>query len=88
MAWTIDYSPPAERRLRKLDRNTARRIVEYMEKRVAPLDNPRSRGKALTGSHVGLWSYRVGDHRVICDILDNALCILVLRVGRRDTVYR
>ena len=88
MAWTIDYSPPAERRLRKLGRNTARRIVEYMEKRVAPLDNPRSRGKALSGRYSGYWRYRVGDYRVICDIQDGALCILALAVERRDKAYR
>ena len=70
-----------------IDRNTAQRITEYMNERVAPLDNPRSRGKALTSPYGGLWSYRVGDHRVICDIQDNALCILILRMGRRDKVY-
>ena len=88
MAWTIDYSRMARRQLRKLDRNTARRITEYMDERVASLDNPRSRGKALSSNYSGYWRYRVGDHRVICDIQDNALRILVFRIGRRDDVYR
>ena len=88
MAWTIDYSRMARRQLRKLDGNTARRITEYMDERVASLDNPRSRGKALSGHYSGYWRYRVGGHRVICDIQDNALHILVFRIGRRDKVYR
>ena len=88
MAWTIDYSRMARRQLRKLDRRTARRVLDYMNERVAGLDDPRSRGKALSGRHSGYWRYRVGDHRVICDIQDNALHILVFRIGRRDEVYR
>jgi mRNA interferase RelE/StbE len=52
------------------------------------LDDPRSLGKALTGPLGGLWRYRVGDYRVICDIQDGALCVLVLQVGNRREVYR
>ena len=89
MAWTIDYSRMASVRLRKLDRNIAQRIVDYMEQRIAPLGNPRSKARKMEGGRFsGYWRYRVGDHRVICDIQDSALRILVLRVGRRDSVYR
>ncbi|MDE2716364.1 MAG: type II toxin-antitoxin system RelE/ParE family toxin [Chloroflexota bacterium] len=88
MAWTIEYSRAASRQLRKLDRHTVQRVLDYMNERVAVLDDPRSRGKAMSGHYSGYWRYRVGDHRVICDIQNNALCILVLRVGRRDKVYR
>ena len=66
----------------------ARRIINYMDERVAVLDAPRSVGQALTGPLGGLWRYRVGDCRVICDIQDDALRVLVVRVGRRDQVYR
>ena len=66
----------------------ARRIVNYLERRVAALDNPRSLGSALTGPLGGLWRYRVGDCRVVCDIQDDVLVVLVVRVGRRDQVYR
>ena len=88
MAWTIEYSRAARTRLRKLDRSTARRVLEYMNEHVAVLDDPRIRGKALSGRYSGYWRYRVGDHHVICDIQDGTLCILVLMVGRRDSVYR
>jgi mRNA interferase RelE/StbE len=57
--------------------------------RVATLDDPRSIGEALKGSKLGdLWKYRVGDYRVISDIQDGALRVLVVRVGNRREVYR
>ena len=66
----------------------ARRILDYMDAEVATLAHPRDRGKALTGPMGGLWRYRVGRCRVICDIQDDVLRVLVLRVGGRDRIYR
>ncbi|MFZ3141636.1 type II toxin-antitoxin system RelE family toxin [Polaromonas sp.] len=88
MAWTIDYADTAKGQLRKLDKQTARRILDYMEERIAGQDNPRSTGKALTGPLGGLWRYRVGDCRVICDIQDGALRVLVVQISNRREVYR
>ena len=88
MAWTTEYTDTARTHLRRLDRQTAQRIVDYMDQRVSVLENPRDLGQALSGPLGGLWRYRVGDYRVICDIQDRALRVLVVRVGRRDTVYR
>ena len=88
MAWTIEYSETAQATLMKLDRAIARRIVDYMEKRIAPLDDARSSGKALTGPLGGFWRYRVGDVRVNCDIQDGALRVLVIEIGNRREVYR
>ena len=88
MAWAIDYADTAKAQLHKLDKQTARRILDYMDERIAGLENPRNTGKALTGPFGGLWRYRVGDCRVICDIQDNALRVLVVQVGNRRDVYR
>ena len=88
MAWRVEYTDTARTQLRRLDRDTARRIINYMDERVAVLDDPRSVGQALTGPLGGSWRYRVGDCRVICDIQDDALRVLVVRVGRHDRVYR
>ncbi len=88
MAWTIEYADTAMSQLRKLDKQTARRIVDYMDERIAGLEDPRSTGKALTGPLGGLWRYRVGDCRVICDIQDGALRVLVVLVGNRREIYR
>ncbi len=88
MAWTIDYTDTAKRQLRKLDKQTARRIVDYMDERIAVLENPRDAGKALSGPLGGLWRYRVGDCRVICDIQDGALRVVVVQLGNRREVSR
>ena len=88
LTWTIEYTATAWTQLRKLDKQMARRIVDTMNERIAGLEDPRSLGKALTGPLGELWRYRVGDCRVICDIRDDALRVLVVRVGSRDKVYR
>ena len=68
---------------------TGRRLgVDYMDERVAPLDNPRSVGRALTGPSGRVWRYRTGNRRVICDIQDNVMRILVVKIGNRREVYR
>ena len=87
LAWTIDYSDTARAQLRRLDRQMAQRVLDYMDERVAAREAPRSLGRALTGPMGGLWRYRVGDCRVVCDIQDDVLRVLVVRVGRRDRVY-
>ena len=88
MAWTINYADTAKGQLRKLDKQTARRIVDYMDERIAGQGNPRNTGKALTGPRGGRWRYRGGDCRVICDIQDGALRVLVVQIGNRREVYR
>jgi len=88
LAWIIEYTDTAKEQLSKLDKPSARRIMDYMEERIAVLDNPRSTGKALTGPLGGFWRYRVGDYRVICDIQDAAVRVLVVRIGNRKNVYR
>ena len=88
MAWTINYSDSALKELRKLNRQHAKRILDFMDKRIAVLDDPRNHGKALTGPLGALWRFRVGEYRVICDIQDAELIILVIKVGNRKNVYR
>ena len=75
------------RALRKMDKQTARRIRNELVE-IAKLEDPRSRGKALTGNLAGLWRYRVGDYRIICDIEDGVLLILVVDVAHRCEVYQ
>lgn len=88
MTWKIEYTESASKQLRKLDKQTARQIVDFMDERIAPLDDPRSVGKALVGPLGGLWRYRVGDYRVICEIRDGTLVTLVVQIGNRREVYR
>lgn len=88
MAWTIEYRDVVEKQLSRLDRRTARRITDFLEVRLAEMANPRDLGQALSGPLKSYWRYRVGDHRVICEIHDQRLVVLVLRVGDRKDVYR
>ena len=88
MAWTIEYADVARTQLRKLDKAASRRILNYMDQRVARLEDPRSAGKALRGPLGDFWRYRVGEYRVICELHDQTLRVLVVRVGNRKDVYR
>jgi len=89
LAWTIEYTDTAKRQLRKLDRQMARRILDFMDERIAGDRNLRGTGKALIGHSLGgFWRYRAGDFRIICDIQDNRLCVLVVQIGNRREIYR
>lgn len=88
MAWRIELTETATKQLAKLDRIEVRRITTFLRQRLTTLDNPRSTGKALTGPLGGLWCYRVGDHRIICEIQDGALCVLLVKIGNRREVYK
>lgn len=89
MVWKVELSRPAERDLDKLDPQIARRILAFLHSRVAPLDDPRSIGEALSGSRLGeFWKYRVGDYRIIANIEDGQLRVLVIRIGNRREIYR
>ena len=87
MAWTVEVSEKAFRSLRKMDKQAARRIRDELSE-IAKLEDPRSRGKALTGNLAGVWRYRVGDYRILCDIEDGRLVILVVDVAHRREVYK
>jgi mRNA interferase RelE/StbE len=88
LTWIVNYTDTAKKQLKKLDRQVALRIVDFMDERIAGLEDPRSTGKALTGLLLGAyWRYRIGEYRVICDIQDGALCVLVIEVGNRKEVY-
>jgi mRNA interferase RelE/StbE len=88
LVWTIEYLTSVKKELRKLDRQVARRIVDFMDNRIASLENPRNIGLALSGQYEGLWRYRVGDYRILCDIRDDKLIVLVVAIGHRSEVYR
>lgn len=89
MVWLIKFDDAAIKELAKLDKQIARRIIVFLRERVAVLDDPRSIGEALKGSKLGdLWKYRVGDYRIISNIEDGALRIVVVKIGNRREVYR
>lgn len=87
MAWTIDYSERALKSLKKMDKQNAKRILDFLEQRIAILEDPRTSGKPLKGDLGIFWRYRVGDYRVLCEIQDSKLVILAALIGHRKEIY-
>ena len=89
MAWRVEFLPSADRDLKKLDPQAARRVLSFLKDRIEGAVNPRSLGQALKGSRMGeFWKYRVGDLRIIAKLQDAVLLVLVVKVGHRRDVYR
>jgi mRNA interferase RelE/StbE len=88
LAWTVEVSDFAERQLRKLDRPVQKRLLDWLCDRLEGCKDPRHFGEPLKGELDGLWRYRIGDYRILCEIRDNRLIVLVLAVGHRREIYR
>ncbi|MBW3086730.1 hypothetical protein KEM60_02959 [Austwickia sp. TVS 96-490-7B] len=85
-SWHLEYDPAVVKWLRKADPQVARRLRDAL-RAVETLEDPRVRGKALTGSLAGLWRYRVGDYRIICDLIEDRLVVLVIDIDHRSRIY-
>lgn len=88
MSWTVKFNNIAEKQLIKLDKPVQRRIVEYLEERIENCKNPKHFGEPLKANKSGLWRYRVGDYRIICEIRETELVILALAIGHRREIYK
>jgi mRNA interferase RelE/StbE len=86
--WTIRIEKRAAKDLSALSKADQRRILDFLEFRLAPRDDARELGAALTGPLAGLWKYRVGDFRILAKIEDRTVEIWVVQVGNRREVYR
>lgn len=84
MSFHLRFSQDAQRQLKKMDRHQAQLLVNWLYANVDGLVDTRSKGKALSANLRGLWRYRIGNFRVICQIQDDQLLVLVLTAGRRD----
>lgn len=87
MAWTVEVSDFAEKQLRKLDRPVQQRLIDWLDDRIEGCKNPRHFGEPLRGDMAGLWRYRVGDYRIICEIREQRLIVHALAIGHRREVY-
>lgn len=89
MAWQVEFTPKARRVLDRLDPPVARRILKFLSERLAVAKDPRALGEALRGDELGdFWKYRVGDYRLIADIVDRTVTIYVVNIGHRSQIYR
>lgn len=88
MHWEIKYLKSVQKEVRKIPQIDQKKIRAYLETKIAQADNPKSFGKALKGAHSEFWRYRVGQYRVICEISEREVTVLVVRIGHRKDVYR
>ncbi len=88
MIWKVEWDDRARKELRKLDRQIQKKILEYMRKHICGGLNSRRFGKNLSYDKEGLWRYRIGDYRIICNINDETITVLVLVVGHRKEIYK
>lgn len=87
MTWSVEFDEAAAKELRKFDRQVQQEILLYFRVSIATDEDPRRFGKPLSREQAGLWRYRVRNYRMICNIEDERLIILVLRVGHRKDIY-
>ena len=83
MNYKLVFTDRAKKQLKKLDKHTAALIIGWLEKNIENCDNPRIHGKGLVENKSGQWRYRIGDYRVICEIQDENVIVLVLEIGYR-----
>ena len=88
MNWIYRFDERALKELKKLGHQAQREIIGYLDERVAGSSDPRRFGKGLKADLAGLWRYRVGDYRILCQIQDNELLVLVVGIGHRKDVYK
>jgi mRNA interferase RelE/StbE len=85
--WRLETSVEFDRAVRRLDRESLRRIKSYLDE-VLDLENPRDRGRGLTANLSSYWRYRIGDYRVIVEIRDETLVVIAIGLGHRSEIYR
>ena len=88
MTWTIKFLPKIKRELRKLDKKDSNAILDFLENKVLPLEDPRTIAIKLKKNLNEFYKFRVGNFRIISDIQDNKLFILVVRTANRKDVYK
>lgn len=87
MKYQIKHTKRFDKQLEKLEKGAAVKILNYLRNTIDGTENPRNFGKALTGNYKGLWRYRVGDYRIICNIQDEKCIVLALETGHRKEIY-
>jgi mRNA interferase RelE/StbE len=83
----VEYSKSALKQLKKLDNLSKFLIIYWIEKNLLGCEDPRLHGKRLSGNLKNSWGYRVGDYRLIADIIDDKVLIYILEIGHRSKIY-
>ena len=87
MKYKVEFTEKSLKQLKKMDKHTASLILGWIRKNLEGCENPRQHGKGLTADKSGQWRYRVGDYRLLAEIEDDRIVILILSVGHRRDIY-
>ena len=87
MKFHVEFTDQAKKQLKKMDKHTASLIVGWIRKNLEGYSNPRIIGKGLVANRSGQWRYRVGDYRLIAEIQDEKIIILIVSIGHRREIY-
>ena len=85
--YRVEYTAQAVKQLSKLDKYTKKLIYAWIDKNLQGCSDPRLHGKALTSNRKGQWRYRIGDYRLIAEMEDGRVVILILSIGHRREIY-
>lgn len=88
MKYSVMLTEKAKKQLTKLDKTTAKLITSWLQKNLQNCENPRQHGKALTANRSGQWRYRIGDYRILAEIQDTNILILIIEIGHRREIYK
>jgi len=88
MSYTVEYSSNARKFIKKLDQYTKALLKNWINKNLEGCTNPFQHGKPLTADKKGLWRYRVGDYRLICDVQQDKVIIIIVEIGHRRDIYK
>lgn len=87
MSWVVEFDSQAAKEFKKLSPDIKKSIIDYLTNKVLKSSHPKNLGKPLKYGYIGLWRYRVEKHRIICHIEEEKMVVLVLRIGKRDSIY-
>lgn len=87
MTYRLVVSENVKKKIKKMDKQLGLMLAKDMKARLDKFEDPRRFGKALKGDNKGLWRYRIGSYRVICEIRDNELIVLAIDIGYRKNIY-
>ena len=86
--YIVEFERGAQKSLKKMDPQQARIIMSWIKKNLIGTDDPRRYGKGLVSNRSGEWRYRIGDYRLIADIQNEKVVILILEIGHRRDLYK
>ena len=87
MEYKVELKESVVKQLKKMDKSVSSLIMGYIKKNILNSKDPRMFGKALVENHKGKWRYRVGDYRILCEIKDEVITVVVIAIGHRRDIY-